>query len=333
MSIREIQAGRPGFVPSLARAGLHVLSWGWAAGAWFKDALRGAGFSKTRRLDVPVVCVGNIAAGGTGKTPFVIWLARRLQAEGRTPGVLARGYGGASAADPELNDEGAVIRAALPDVPQVQHSDRYAAGVRLLRAHPSVDVVLLDDGFQHRQLHRNLDIVLLDGLRPFGHGYRLPRGLLRERPEALSRAGCVVVTRAERLVAEVLESLKARIRGLTKAPLVVARTRSEGGDALQGARVLACCGIGNPDAFLGTLADLGATVVAKRLLGDHERLPAGGWAALVGEAAAAGARVVTTRKDAVKVAALPPEVTVVDIEVEVIEGEDELWAAVESAIG
>ncbi len=331
VSIREIQAGKGGIGASLARVGLHVLSWGYGVGVAVRELF--LPMRKPKRLSVPVICVGNIAAGGTGKTPFVIWLARALIEAGLTPGILARGYGDKSAVHPALNDEGAVIRDALPDVPQLQHADRYAAGVRLLQEHPRVDVILLDDGFQHRRLHRDLDIVLLDGLCPFGYGYLLPRGLLRESRSALARAGAVVVTRAERLEDTDLGQLRVEISSYTAAPVAVAETRPKEAADLQGVRVLACCGLGNPDAFLGTLADLGAEVVGRRLLADHETLSEAGWKRLIEKASALDARVVTTAKDAVKVAHLPRGIVVVEIELDVVEGRDELWRRIEAALG
>lgn len=338
VTLRDIQAGQAGLLPTLGRVVLHGMSWGWSAAQHLKRAAYAVGLRRVRRLDVPVVCVGNLTAGGTGKTPCVIWLARRLLAAGRKPGILARGYGPRAPGGGGLNDEGAVIRRALGEgVPQMQDGDRVRGGRALLAAHPEVDVVLLDDGFQHWGLARDLDLVLLDATCPFGFGHPLPRGLLRESPRALRRAGGVLLTRAERLPEEDLDGLRSRVGGLTDAPLAVVRSRPAPDgieEELRGARVLACCGIGRPEAFLGTLADLGAEVVARRILKDHEALPEAAWPALVAEARAAGAEcVVTTRKDAVKVQRLPADVTVVDVEMEIVEGEEAFWSAVCEAIG
>jgi len=289
-----------------------------------------------QHLDVPVISVGNLAVGGTGKTPFVAWLAQRLLVAGRRPGILARGYGGPVAGG-TLNDEGCVLAHVLgAAVPQGQGADRVRAG-RVLRAeHPEVDVLLLDDGFQHRRLARDLDIVLLDAMEPFGQGHLLPRGRLRESPRALRRAGAVVLTRIERVSEEDVEAAAQRIGSLFNGPVARARTEPVPPalrDELGGARVLAVCGIGNPAAFLGTLADLGAEVVGRRILADHAALDEAGWLELAAQARARGAEcVVTTRKDAVKVAALPPEVVVVDIETALVSGEADLWAAVVAAL-
>jgi tetraacyldisaccharide 4'-kinase len=337
MRLAEIQSGRKGFVPAAARAGLRPLSWLWALGSWLRNALFDAGLTRATRMAVPVISVGNIAAGGTGKTPFVIWLAGRLQEAGHRPGILARGYGDAAAGASGLNDEGAVIHAALGEgVPQVQDPDRVRGGHTLLAAHPSVDVLLLDDGFQHRRIARDLDIVLLDAMRPFGFGHLLPRGLLRERPSALRRAGAVVLTRTERATPDAVDAAVARVHEVTEAPVARARTRPLPGalyEELSGATVLACCGIGNPDAFLGTLADLGAKVVETRILRDHEALPPDGWPGLLAEARAAGAEsIAITRKDAVKHDVIPAEVVIIDIETVVEDGADELWQLVLSVL-
>ena len=289
------------------------------------------------RLGVPVISVGNLAVGGTGKTPFVAWLARRLRESGRHPGILARGYGGPL---PErvLNDEGLELAFRLgPDLPQQQDPDRVRGGRALLARHPEVDVILLDDGFQHRRVARDLDIVLLDAMEPFGFGHLLPRGRLRERPAALCRAHAAVLTRTERVDAGAAAAAAARIRALCPGPLARARTVPVlAGPAreLGGVRVLAVCGIGNPASFLGLLADLGAEVVGQRILRDHEVMPEGTWQDLLGEARAAKAEcVVTTRKDAVKYERLSAEVVVIDVETVLVEGEEELWAAVERVLG
>lgn len=332
--LTAIQAGVPGVGNALARAGLRVLSWGWGAVQACKRGAYAVGLRRAHDVGVPVISVGNLVAGGTGKTPFVAWLCAALRAEGRRPGILARGYGDALAHHEGLNDEGAVLRHVLgPDVPQAQAPDRTQAAARLRAAHPGVDVLALDDGFQHRRVVRAVDIVLLDATRPFGFGYLLPRGLLREAPEALGRADAVVITRTERVAQAVLDDVAARIRAIRDLPIAHARAVPTPTRSLADQRVFAVCGIGNPDAFLGTLADLGATVVGRRVLGDHQPLPAGGWTTVLAEARAAGAAwVATTRKDAVKTPDLPPEVVVVDQVLEVHHGREELLAVVRAAL-
>ncbi len=339
--LHAIQRGDPGIGRSAARAGLRVLSWGWQIVQWLKEGAYATGLRRARSLALPVVSVGNLAVGGTGKTPFVAWLVTRLRAGGHTPGVLARGYGSRAATDAgagadALNDEGAVLQHLLgKDLPQVQDADRLRGAGALREAWPAVDVLVLDDGFQHRRIGRDVDIVLLDATRTFGYGYHLPRGLLREGPRALDRADAVVLTRTERVDAVALEEAKRAIRAVFDGPLALARTEPHPAalkHELAGARVFVLCGIGNPDAFLGTLADLGATVAGSRILGDHEALPDGAWPDLRAEARAVGAEcIVTTRKDAVKYEPLPSEVTIVDVALVVHHGEAALLDAVQAA--
>jgi len=342
--LNEIQAGRGGVLGGPARLLLRILSAGWWLGHHARRALYRLGLKRTRSLPVPVISVGNLAVGGTGKTPVTAWLAAGLRRSGHRPGILSRGYGPQAAGTASvLSDEGAVLQRYLGDeVPQVEDPDRHRGGQRLLAEHPEVDVLLLDDGFQHWQLARDLDVVLLDATRPFGYGHLLPRGLLREPPRALSRAGVVVVTRAERVDDAVLASIRTHVEDLSSAPLAVARSRPSGVEVggmthppgwLAGRRVFAVCGIGNPQAFVAHLEDLGAAVVGTRFLADHAAPTAEAWDALRAEAWAAGAELlVTTRKDAVKLERLAEDVAVYEITTFVDEGEDALWGAVEEAL-
>ncbi len=332
MTLDDIQAGRGGAVASLARAGLWVCSGAWAVTQALKSFAYRVGLRRARRVERPVVSVGNLAVGGTGKTPFVIWLARRLTEDGRAVGILARGYGDVVADG--LNDEGLEIRRALgAEVAQVQDPDRVVGAATLLAKAPETDVLLLDDGFQHRRIGRSLDIVLIDATCPFGYGHLLPRGRLRERPAALARAGAVVITRSDAVDEAALRRIEAEIRKHCQAP--VARAALEiVGDAseLAGRAVFSCSGIGNPAAFRKTLEGLGARVVGERAFADHRVPPPADWPDLVRAAQTAGAeRVVITRKDAVKLDPLPQGVAVLDVEMRIVAGEDALWDAVRAA--
>src|SRR5690606_22578410 len=153
------------------------LSLAYSLGTALRAAAYDRGLLRVERLDVPVVSVGNLTVGGTGKTPLVAWLVERARRAGRRPGVLARGYGRPEGAT--LNDEGELLAARFADLPQVQDPDRVAGGRRLC-ATPAVDLVILDDGFQHRRLYRDLDLVCVDAKEPFAGGLQLPAGDLRE---------------------------------------------------------------------------------------------------------------------------------------------------------
>ncbi len=338
--LETIQAGGGGLGGGVARLGLRVLSGPfWLAGR-LRALLYTIGVRRTRRLPVPVLSVGNLAVGGTGKTPFVAWLAASLRARGHRPGILSRGYGKPAAGAGGLSDEGAVLRHILgDDVPIREQPDRFRGGRALLERHPDVDVLLLDDGFQQRRLARDLDVVLLDATCPFGYGHLLPRGRLRESPRALKRAGIVGITRSERSADDDLGLIRGLVAAHSGAPVLQIRTiprglvvhgREEAPETLAGRKVFATCGLGNPDAFLAFLGDLGAEVVGSRLLADHAALQESELPALLAEARQAGAElVVLTRKDAVKLARLPSGFAVLDIGIEFTHGEADFWEAVE----
>ncbi len=262
------------------------------------------------RAGVPVVSIGNLTLGGTGKTPMVEWVARRFRAGGIRVAILSRGYGGSTG----LNDEGRVLEENLPDVPHLQGADRVALA-RVAVEELQVQAIVLDDGFQHRRLARDLDIVLLDALDPFGPGRLFPRGLLREPPRSLGRAGVVILSRAD-LVAEAdrlgIRAAAERQAGPLRwvearhAPLdlVDFTVRSSPLGELDGRRIAAFCGIGNPEGFRRTLESLGAALASFRAFPDHHSYTAADVAELTSWSAAAGADLVlTTQKDSVKLRA------------------------------
>jgi len=193
---------------------LHVffslLSLPYGGAVRARNRLFDSGFLEQQRIGCPVISVGNLTVGGTGKTPMVILLAGMLKDRGLRPAVLSRGYGGKNRADvlvvsdgmrvlagpDEAGDEPVLIARRLGDVPVLAGPKRVITGRHALE-HFSVDAILLDDGFQHRYLHRDLDIVLLDSRQPLGNGFLLPRGPLREPPSALARAGVIAFTRSK----------------------------------------------------------------------------------------------------------------------------------------
>ena len=342
MTLDDIQAGRGGVLARLARAGLWLCSLPWAFAQALKSLAYRVGLRRSQRAERPVISIGNIAVGGTGKTPFVVWLARRLLGDGHNVGILARGYGDTVSGG--LNDEGLLLRRALgADVPQIQDPDRVAGAARLLGEAPQTQVLLLDDGFQHRRIARDLDVVLIDATCPFGYGHLLPRGRLRERPAALRRAGAVVITRSDAVDESALARIESTVRAVCDGPIarahVVPTTVERAGapvavTTLKDRSVFACCGIGNPGGFRRTLERLGARVVGERAFADHSVPPAAEWPELMRDAREAGAEsVVITRKDAVKLDPLPDGVAVLDVELQIVEGEDELLRVVREALG
>lgn len=278
---------------------------------------RGGGRDPITRLEVPVISVGNLTTGGTGKTPLVAYLARLLREQGLRVALVSRGYGRGEAA---LNDEALELEQRLPDVPHVQDPDRVAAATVAVEE-LDTQVVLMDDGFQHRRLYRDLDIVVIDATCPFGYGYLLPRGMLREPLSSIARADVAVLSRSNLATAAERERIRDAYLGRNPellwveaehrpGRLVDDRGRSEPLEAIRGKRVLAFCGIGNPAAFSQTIADCGADVADLKALADHARYDAPAMQSLQEWARqhqnAAGQRidrVLCTQKDLVKVRA------------------------------
>ncbi|MBV9848724.1 MAG: tetraacyldisaccharide 4'-kinase [Armatimonadetes bacterium] len=294
---RAVMAGDArGMTPAALRALAASCARLYEAGLEAYLGLERVGLRRRERLPVPVVSVGNLTVGGTGKTPMTRLLCRRLTDGGRRVAVLSRGHGGRgrgvrlvsdahgniarSAAD--AGDEPLLLAQTLPGVPVLVGKDRRQAGREALRRF-ALDALVLDDGFQFWQLARDLDIVLLDARRPFDNGHALPRGLLREPARHLSRAGVAVVTRADALDDTGREALRARVAALAPvADLYWARHAATGLvpvgefnaptlplDALRGRRVLAWSAIARPDSFAGTLAATGAEIVAHIAQPDH----------------------------------------------------------------
>lgn len=333
---RQYAPAVPAFRPAQP---LHALLWPlsrlWLIGGWWK---RRRASARRVRLKTPVISVGGLTAGGTGKTPFVLWLAERLKAEGRQPAILTRGYRrraaekhtilapGEQAPVSRSGDEAqSYLRAAVG--PVGISADRAGAG-RLIEERFQPDVFLLDDGFQHGQLERSLDIVLIDALDPFGGGEPIPLGRLRERISALRRADIVVVTRVEE--GQGLDGIEAVIRRHNPAaPIFKARVAADGWEprAPEGP-VGAFCGLGNPGAFWRTLDGLGIGPVFQRAFRDHHRYTVGELRQMAGEALARGAgMLVTTEKDRMNLpdgwgeAVQPLEVVWLKVRLEVEGGE------------
>lgn len=172
--------------------------------------------SRVRSLGRPTISVGNITAGGTGKTPVVVWLAERLAAEGYRPAVLLRGYRKRGSI---FSDEAEMLSELLPGVPVQADPDRVAGAQAVLARHGQTDCFILDDGFQHRRAGRSFDLVLIHAGEPFGFGHVHPRGLLREPLDGLARAGAILITHASEVGAETLLKTQQVIAKYTDAPV------------------------------------------------------------------------------------------------------------------
>ena len=299
------------------------------------------GLLPTHRLPVPVVSVGNLTFGGTGKTPTVVALVRDLVRRGRHPAVLTRGYG-RRGREPLLlvgpdcgvpvsmsGDEPAELVRQLPGVPVAVDADRIRGGAAALAL--GADVMVLDDGFQHLRLERDLDLVVLDAGDPWGGNALPPRGRLREPVSALGRASAVLLTKVQpgadvpgiigrvRRLAPGVQILQSRMT--PRAVRTPDGTRQP--EVLAGRRVLAFAGVGRPEGFRALLEAAGAEVVEGRWFPDHHRYGTAELRQLVADAQARDAVLVTTGKDAVKLPADLPAWTV-EAAVEALDG---TWAA------
>ena len=250
---------------------------------------------------VPVIVVGNLAAGGSGKTPFAIWLVQWLAAQGRRPGVVSRGYGRegkglheveADSSAAQAGDEPLLIRAKT-GVPVVVGADRLAAAHLLRARHPEVDIIVSDDGLQHYRLQRDLELVLADGATLFGNGWLLPAGPLREPRSRLRGADALVLTLRDGNAAKLAAPIP--VFEVRHAPAGFRRladnARQASPPARTGGEMQAVTGIARPQAFFSLLDRLGVPHTP-RAFPDHHRFVAGD--------IARDAAVVMTEKDAVK---------------------------------
>ncbi|QDT37857.1 tetraacyldisaccharide 4'-kinase [Stratiformator vulcanicus] len=273
-----------GILPSAARSAF------WAASHVYRGVIARKNLQydvrvtsgEIGRAPVPVVSVGNLTAGGTGKTPVVGHLAQLMTSWGYRVGLISRGYSsrGNSLSESDAgNDEKRVLRTICPQVPHWQHRDRVAAAKHACQV-AELDVLILDDGFQHRRLHRDVNIVLIDATNPWGYGHLLPRGLLREPLSSLRRADIVLLTRCDAVSQDDVSNIKKTIALHhqtvpileTSFPVVGLRNahgQTQPVESLALNRVGAFCGIGNPVAFRKTLSASGFEPAWLKEFGDH----------------------------------------------------------------
>lgn len=305
----DLVTGRSrGVGATLARAGLWIASLPYAGTMRARNFAYSRGWRPSTPAAVPVVSVGNLTLGGTGKTPCVEYLANYYRQRDVRVVILSRGYGSSDGP----NDEALVLEENLDDVPHLQGPDRVSLAATALEE-LEAELLILDDGFQHRRLRRNMDIVLCDASNPLGGGYVFPRGLLREPASGLQRAAAVLLTRCaeagDRQVERARNEIRRRVRVGT--PVVESdhqpvqwRRDNEvlPPNAFSGKEAIAFCGIGQPDSFRKTLSDLGVGIRDWRPFPDHHGYTRADveelrrWA----EGQPPGTVVLTTQKDAVK---------------------------------
>ena len=344
MNFIDIISGRSrGVIAGMVRLVLVVPSILYGTIIRLRNLGYNLGILKEHKFDIPIICVGNLTAGGTGKTPMVIWLCKYLQNKGLSVGLLSRGYKG----DAEgKNDEMRLLEDSLGNTRFYVGSDRVASAQQAVDE--GVMAIVMDDGYQHRRLGRSLDILMIDGLCPFGYGKMLPAGLLREPAGGAKRAGIAVISRSDIAGETAVEQIKNRLVRYNDMPVVTCSHKPEAIyscdgvkvplDELAGKKVTAFCSIGNPAGFVATLESLGAEVCGRYFFDDHSDYDNDRVDILRQLSEDAGEQwLVTTEKDWVKLRELPEVATVgrlywLEIELAILSGQEELERVVDGSI-
>ncbi len=373
---RLISGQSSGIGAFLLRALLRIASVAYSVVVRLRNSLYSKGWLRAHRVDATVICIGNITVGGTGKTPLVVWLCEQMAPRFRCA-ILTRGYKATRnsiAGTRHQADEPAMLAESCPQARIVVNPDRVAGAAEAIDK-LGAELLIMDDGFQHRRLARDLDIVAIDATQPFGYGKMLPAGLLREPVTSLKRAGAVVFTRCDQVTGAELDKLEDHVRSVNSEAVAARSTHAaayieyldlavipakagiQNGDEtvdsclrrndsvgqLNGKRIFAFCGIGNPDAFLSTIRALGAELVGSRVYDDHHHYTDACLAEIRRQADdLEAALILTTQKDWTKLVSgfmssisdsgqSPPFACLV-IEIQFLTGENELKSLIESRL-
>ena len=323
---------------------LRVLSIPYGLVVYLRNRAFDLGLLQCLSCGAPVICVGNLSLGGTGKTPLVSWIARHLKASKMQPCIVSRGYG---ARQGQQNDEAAELSLILPDILHYAHHDRIVAARKAVTT--GSDVVILDDGFQHRRLVRDTNIIAVDATDPYGCGFLFPRGFLRESLREVRRADAIVLTRSTLVDESKRKEIRNTFQKLCPTkPLIWAesdhkpmRLRQSSGierplDFLCRKKIVAFAGIGNPDAFHRSLMSMDTHVVAFRPFPDHHMYSQNDLTSLGTWGSQQKAELfITTLKDLVKIQKDTLEgipVVAVEIEIDFLVGRQEIEALIEGAV-
>ena len=276
-----VSGKRKGIFASLARLVLFCGTIPYGFATWWKKRKFDRNDKFAFRSKAKVISIGNLTTGGTGKTPMVEWVCRHLRNEkigDSSPRVciISRGYG---AEKGSVNDEARELEMRLPDVPHLQNPDRIAAA-KVATVELDSQIIVLDDAFQHRRIARDMDIVLIDATNPFGFGYQLPRGLLRESISGLNRAHAAILTRCDLVPAFEVDRIKSEVLKINPrivcaesmhAPMSLRNASGEQKPVseISESSVFAFCGIGNPVGFWHSLQGIGANIVLFEEFPDH----------------------------------------------------------------
>jgi tetraacyldisaccharide 4'-kinase len=299
---------------------------------------------KSVKVPAAVISIGNITTGGTGKTPLVAWLCNYFIKQNVRTAVLTRGYKQKN----DIADEPAMLAKAVPSLIVVVNPNRVAAANKAINEQKA-KLLVMDDGFQHRKLSRDVNIVAIDATVPFGNEHLLPAGLLREPIKSLKRADAVVITRANQNSPEIIDEIKRRISKI-KPDMVFAaavhkpmyvkliKDKQIPLDNLKGRKVYAFCGIGNPDAFFQTLTDMSLNIVGTKVYNDHHVYTTDDIEAIYEDARYKQADyVLTTHKDWIKTALFSVErfqipFAAMMVELDFVDGRENIIALVNKAL-
>ncbi len=345
-SFRKLISGETtGAIAAVGRLGLAVAAKVYSPVVTVRNRLYSKRWLKIHTVGAAVISVGNITVGGTGKTPLVIWLYNFLQQKNISCAILTRGY---KTGHDKLSDEPAILAKNCPQAKIIVNADRVTGAEKAVEQF-GVQVLIMDDGFQHRRLARDIDIVAVDATLPFGYGKLLPAGLLREPVTALRRAHAVVITRTEQLPEYKISQLEQKLMSLNPN-LILARSTHEvlfaktidkdtfTIDQLKDKKIFAFCGIGNPEAFFSTVKSCGLNVVGTTTYNDHYHYTDKDVEQIIRQAEDAGADVIlTTEKDWTKTAlfAMHKEDIIfayLQIQLKICAGEDKLKQLIEGKI-
>jgi tetraacyldisaccharide 4'-kinase len=321
----------------------------------FRNFMYSLGLLKVRHAKATVISIGNITTGGTGKTPLVVWLCKRIISDYQCA-ILTRGYKSEAQEHMSLSaketghftDEPAIFAESCPEVKVIVNPDR-VAGAEEATIKFGTKVLIMDDGFQHRRLSRDLDIVTLDATEPFGYGRTLPAGLLREPVSSLKRADAVVITRCDEVAENKSSELEEKLR-LINPDMVIARTihapayvksiinKEISFEELKSKKVYAFCGIGNPDSFLNTVKKTGAEIVGLKIFNDHHHYTEACITDIYEQAEKLKADLLlTTQKDHNKItrpasSKIEIPLAYIAIEIKFLSGQEELWCLIEKTL-
>ncbi len=335
-----------GVLAALLKGILGILSCVYGLVVTIRNLLYALGILRPLDLGRCVISVGNITWGGVGKTPFVIFLVEHLCARGKKPAILTRGY---MKKNLGVSDEAVMMRQYVPDVPVGVGPNRWQTSQKILATH-RIDAFILDDGFQHRKIRRDLDIVLIDSTNPFGNGALIPRGILRESLSALKRAHIIILTKSD-VNPSFVQNLEDKVRQINTACVIgqavhapqalgeLFSGRQEPLANLRGKKVVSFCSIGDPQSFQVSLQKIGAVVEKNFVFYDHYLYCANDIQTLVAQAKDLGVEdFVTTAKDAVKILQFKEllgtrRCWVLKIEVDLTQGKEKVFERIDHLLG